>query len=508
MLYKLRTPVAGVIILSALLHLLTAIFSIGYIHPDEHFQILEFIRYHSAPDAPMVWEFHNKIRSYALPAFLYFIQQALWYIGITDAYDTVLVFRLISSALSFSATLLLLITAQTWLNTRKSKANNSKYLLLTAGLLFLHYQIPFIHARVQNENWGASLFIIGTALLFFNRRATQKHIYTAPLAAGFLLGLAFLFRFQILVMIGPLMLWLWVFGKRHFSELSLISGGIILAVIAGVFVDRWGYGSYTFSFWNYFKSNILNSELDKHGVAPFYYYITNYIGRDNNIINLTVVLFTFSGWLMFPKHVLTWITAPFFLIHSYIGHKEMRFLIPILPFCLLYIPLMVAHLQDKVPGVFKILHLKTAKVIFYLMMFSNAIGLLILAFNPANKKIGLLEFLNSRPEIRKVYFIEHDNLNISDLQNHHFYPPIPEFIPTPPALIQKQDSSFHLEENYVFTSSYQDYIDVLQKRRCDILYQRDMIYLIHDLYCRLYLLQPQKGRETLFTLFKCYPSGQ
>ena len=39
---------------------------------------------------------------------------------------------------------------------------------------------------------------------------------------------------------------------------------------------------------------------------------------------------TVVTWVRFPRHILTWATLPFCLFHSAIGHKELRFLFPIM----------------------------------------------------------------------------------------------------------------------------------------------------------------------------------
>jgi len=48
-------------------------------------------------------------------------------------------------------------------------------------------------------------------------------------------------------------------------------------------------------------------------------------------------------WVRYPRHILTWTTLPFFIFHSLVGHKELRYLFPIvlpaaLAFILAYAP--------------------------------------------------------------------------------------------------------------------------------------------------------------------------
>ena len=50
--------------ISILSLLISSIFSVGFFHPDEHYQILEFANYKMGNINPtqLPWEFHEKIR--------------------------------------------------------------------------------------------------------------------------------------------------------------------------------------------------------------------------------------------------------------------------------------------------------------------------------------------------------------------------------------------------------------------------------------------------------------
>lgn len=44
--------------------------------------------------------------------------------------------------------------------------------------------------------------------------------------------------------------------------------------------------------------------------------------------SLTITAAMFITWVRHPRHIVTWATLPFFVAHSLVGHKEVRYLFP------------------------------------------------------------------------------------------------------------------------------------------------------------------------------------
>ena len=59
-----NSPYKNIFILSLFVYLITAFFSVGYYHPDEHFQLLELCNYKlgNSPASDLAWEFNERIR--------------------------------------------------------------------------------------------------------------------------------------------------------------------------------------------------------------------------------------------------------------------------------------------------------------------------------------------------------------------------------------------------------------------------------------------------------------
>lgn len=75
-------------ILSAIIHLLAAVFSSGFYQYDEHFQVLEFLSYLQgrSSGSELPWEFQNQIRSWTQPMAYFGLSKILFQIGVTSPF--------------------------------------------------------------------------------------------------------------------------------------------------------------------------------------------------------------------------------------------------------------------------------------------------------------------------------------------------------------------------------------------------------------------------------------
>ena len=86
-------------LLSLFIHFVFAVFSTGFHHYDEHFQILEFLntKLGGTPAHELPWEFHHKMRSWTQPG-LYFLIAKFWSVfGVEDPFFLAFCFRLFTS---------------------------------------------------------------------------------------------------------------------------------------------------------------------------------------------------------------------------------------------------------------------------------------------------------------------------------------------------------------------------------------------------------------------------
>jgi GPI mannosyltransferase 3 len=337
----------------ALMLLATAWTSYGYFNLDEHFQIIEFAgtKLEIVPIQNLPWEYKAEIRPWLQPILFIGICKLLRFCGIEDRFIWTFIFRLCCAVGGFFALLKVYRLGKTWFS---DKQDQRRHLWLCTTLGFL----PFLFVRTSSESLSASFFTIGVCLLLKDldpsNPAAATISYRRWLLFGLMSGLAFEFRYQIILMAGGLGLWLLLLAKTKGKSIFVASIGFLIVFGVGLLADRFGYGKWTFPFYNYFRVNLIEGKTADFGTDPFFAYLylvcANFFAPIVLILLISLLVF----WTRKPKHVLAWITFPFFVFHCFIGHKEDRFLIPLLLLTIL-IPHLVFLKNGLIvlPGFFK-----------------------------------------------------------------------------------------------------------------------------------------------------------
>jgi GPI mannosyltransferase 3 len=314
--------------LSLLLFIATAIFSSGFHHYDEHYSILEFANYKlgKTPGAALPWEFRDKIRPWLQPAALWEIFQVSSRLGVEDPFVWAATSRILSALFGWMALWSLLWVTLSWITGDLLK----KVAIWTTTLLWF---LPYLSARTSSESWGGSFFFLGLALLLSKTRILDARPRCAlePLRAfcvGLLWGLAFEFRFQVVLMCLGAGLWCLAVGRISFRSAVAILSGYALIVVVSIGVDTWGYGQFTFSAWNYFRENIINGKAASFGVSPWYAYFRLLLLQTIPPLSVLLLFLPAVAVIRFPLNPLVWTILPFFVGHVFLGHKELRFLFP------------------------------------------------------------------------------------------------------------------------------------------------------------------------------------
>lgn len=319
-------------------YLIAAWFSEGYAHADEHYQILEFAAYH-IHHYPYTypWELAAQIRpTFQIWVVIWLYKMAAFLSWQISPFMLAFLTRALTGCLSALSCYVFVGAFQYQLNS----PNKRIYLLLLSAFGYMALSSA---VRFSSETVSAVVFLLGFSLLFY--QVLSKH-YVTYFIAGVFLGLAFIIRYQLGLMIFGLIAWLVVFRKMPPTKFGIMLLGIVMICGLGVYLDSLFYGKITYTAWRYFELNILQDKVSAFGKSSIWTYL--------NIVTMFPygLLFVFSSLFFiinFPKHVITWVLVPFILVHCLIGHKEMRFLIPILglmPFVLIY---SFQSLQTKYP---------------------------------------------------------------------------------------------------------------------------------------------------------------
>lgn len=374
----------------------TAYFSNGYYHPDEHYQIIEFSGIidgtNTAED--LAWEYHAQMRPALQPAVCCLVLKACDFFSIADPYDKAFILRLITGWLSVVA---IYFFTNSYRNTI-SAGNWKLFLILSYFIWFL----PFINVRFSSETWSGIALLSASALV-----VRGKSSFLTSLAIGSLLGLSFLFRYQIAFAVLGLMLWLIFMKKEAGSVIALISASGLAVVITGFFIDSWFYHEWVFTSWNYFKA--FEGNAIEFGSSPWFYYFYKVFRYSFFPIGTSILLaFLILAYRRYDS-IFTWIIVPFLIVHSCIPHKELRFLFPLINF----VPVMIILAIQEIPPIKRINppgELIKGLIIIVLMI--NLACVIIAGIKPAGEgRIRIaqkIDEINTKEQLN-VFFVDNCN---------------------------------------------------------------------------------------------------
>ena len=296
------------------LHLAAAWFTLGFLHPDEQWQILTplHLKLTGGHLDSLTWDFQYYIRPW-FQIFLYYPFGKIFYLLETDPFTMDIGLRTLTSLFSFGSL--------AWLGYTLFKNESSQRKILWCQFLALSWFLPMLQARANSENFSAAFMFLSMGTL---QQAQKSQNY---FQAGLMAGLSFLIRYQMGIVALALFFWLALVKRTHFSSLAFFCLGIILCLPLGVIVDYWGYGEWTFSPWHYFYQNIILDKASQWGVMPWHFYFQKAFSKGIPPLSI-VFLASFVLFLWrFPKHIISITTLSFLFVHAIIGHKEVRFLI-------------------------------------------------------------------------------------------------------------------------------------------------------------------------------------
>lgn len=384
-------------ILSIIILVITAFFSTGYHHFDEHFQILEFagLKLNMTVAGNLPWEYHYQMRPAIQPAVVVVIYNFLNIFGIDNPFTIALFLRLLSAAIAFLG---MYMIYKTYNKKILNDTLKKWFLLLSFFLWFMIYN----NVRFSSENWSGSIFLIAFSLLNI-RQHPNKFYY---LYIGLLLGLAFLFRYQVGFLIAGLILW-YLLNKKNIGNAIFLTLGMIFLIGIGIIIDRWFYGEWTLTTWNYFNQAILQNKAADFGIDPWWYYFEIVFIKAIPPFSIIFIVSVVVVFIFKRKDLLTWTIFTFLLIHFIIGHKEIRFLFPVIGFLPIIIIKSFEIIQERWNST--ISDKKVVMIFAKLFLIANFIALLIIAFKPADNQISLYRKLYNDYKAPTTLYYTGDN---------------------------------------------------------------------------------------------------
>jgi len=497
-LFDLKSPLLlkWFLLFSAIIHIIAVCFSEGFHRPDEHLGMLRyvFVKLGQYPIDELSWEYPAKIRNWVQPGLYYFLLKPFYILGLTDPFKLTFILRLATSLFSFFVLFRFYLFSKIFLNT---KASHNLSIILFFGLWFF----PFIHARTTAENFGMNVFALAFISIFKHiekSTLTVKNPKTSltkfrdnlpirsSILGGFLLGMSVNFRIPLAPMPLFLILWLILFTKTSIKSLVTISAGVLLSILLTIGFDSWGYGELTYSTWNYLYQEFTNNVSNGFGTSPWYYYFEKTFAKGVPPLSFFIIFSFLYLWIRSPKHILTWCTLPVFFLHCMIGHKELRYIFPLI----IFIPIICSVVFEKFQ---KDLDRRFFKILISITLITNLFFLIISSLKPAYTPIGIYKFLNkNKDNISTLYTYnnyQRDILKIYIQKDISFQ--LTEGKEKVREIISKEAESWFLVEKI------KDF-ELFEEKNCKSMYSSYPIWFTNNFKNFL-------SRSKSWSIFKCLP---
>ena len=387
-----------VIIFSAVILFITCVFSLGYHHLDEHFQILEFAALKLDLTVPqnLPWEYHSKMRPSFQPAMVVWVSKSLEIIGISSPFTISFFLRLISASISLLAVWSLY---RVFLK-EISDLTLKKWLLIFS---FLFWILVYNSVRFSSENWSGAFFVLGFSYYFLNLKKRFSEFFVL----GILLGFSFLFRYQAAFLVVGFVAWLAIIKREKISSMFFSFLGILLIIAVGLLFDYWYYEEWTIAMWNYFELNLLQDKVSGFGLEPWWYYISEFSVKGIPPFSILILLSFVVVFIYLKKSAITWSIFPFLLVHFLIGHKELRFLLPLVFFIPFIMIKSLELAQNKL--IPRLLFNKIFRIMMFTFIAINFGALLVISLLPADNRISIYKIIYDNYQVETKLYYKDEN---------------------------------------------------------------------------------------------------
>ncbi|GMH43330.1 hypothetical protein BSKO_11252 [Bryopsis sp. KO-2023] len=210
---------------------------------------------------------------------------------------------------------------------------------------------------------------------------------------------------------------------RSRKRLQFVIEVISLAVVvvgASLAADRWFYERFVFPPWQFFKINQVDGVAVLYGSHPWHWYFTQGLPA---MLGPLIFIFPFAVWWASGKREIAGWAMWYLLCHSFIGHKEFRYVYPAVLLCMPFCGYALQKLQpaskkggkkddDFASGVSRISKEKTPKSAVWKAAVFVVIGLQIpfmVFFSVFHQRgtISAVDYLGGLPdgELQSVLFL-------------------------------------------------------------------------------------------------------
>ncbi|KAI3423779.1 uncharacterized protein J3R85_010785 [Psidium guajava] len=296
-----------------------------YFNPDEHWQALEVAHHIAFGYGHLTWEWKKGIRSYLHPMIFAVLYKVLALLGLDKPWFMMRAPRLLQS--TFSAVGDLYLYKLSRLLFGNCVARWALFSELTNWFMF------FCITRTLSNSLETVLTVMG--LYYWPcLRVSSKSDASSTRIWGLVVA-----AFACVIRPTSAIIWMYVgllelslaHDRMRFIFSEVLPVGVLVLGLATL-LDRLVYGSWVLVPLNFFMFNFLSSGGDYYGTHKWHWYFTQ---------GFTVMLFTFlpfslAGVIMSRNWRLSGLIAWVLVLYSVLGHKEFRFVLPVLPIALMF----------------------------------------------------------------------------------------------------------------------------------------------------------------------------
>jgi GPI mannosyltransferase 3 len=264
----------------------------------------------------VTWEYRLGVRSWVLPALIAAIMKGTAWIGPGSSgyvFGTALFFALVS--------LTVVWFAFSWCQTYFG----IEYAALAAFSTAIWFELINFGPRALNELLAGNLFLPAIYLGSLPPDHPKVENKWRLMLVGVLLGLTACLRIQYAPAV--LVAGLWILLRNWKARLLPVAAGVVAVVAIFGLVDAMTWSFPFYSYWAYFRENIIHHKAAGFGILPWYYYFVSLFVHTGPLAVLALIGVRRSA-------ILGWISLAILVPHSLIAHKEFRYIYPVLPILL------------------------------------------------------------------------------------------------------------------------------------------------------------------------------
>ncbi|XP_078443491.1 alg9-like mannosyltransferase family isoform X2 [Wolffia australiana] len=297
-----------------------------YFNPDEHWQALEVAHRVAFGYGHLTWEWKEGIRSYLHPMVFLLLYKILYFLHLDDVpWVMIKSPRLLQSF--FASFGDLYVYKLSYLLFNKSVAQWTLFCQLTCWFMF--FCIP----RTLSNSLETVLTVVSVFYWSCNDSSSGTACSSSRKLALFISAVTCIIRPTSAITWIYLGIWEFVMAKdrfRFFLFEVIPIGALGLAI--GCAIDWLMYGSLVLVPLNFLKFNLLSSGGDYYGTHKWHWYFS----QGFPAMLFTFLPFSLMGVIQSKKWKLSGLILWVLGVYSILGHKEFRFVLPVLPLALVF----------------------------------------------------------------------------------------------------------------------------------------------------------------------------